>query len=813
MSRTLPQLGSGVLAAVVLAMALGSRPLSASLTALGARPARARAAGTVRVDTTALVFRGDRGQTDVRVPRLDASVRIDGSLDEPGWSRAALLTGFTRYLPQDGLPAQDSTQVRLWYSADALYVGIRAFEVHGTVGASMAARDKIGNDDRVRILLDTYHDARRAFAFGVNAFGVQEDGVRIEGQGKTAGLFTADRSVDPADLTPDFVYQSQGRLTEGGYEVEMRIPFASLRFASSHDQVWGFNIVRRVPHSGRELTWAPVHQGETSFLAQEGTLRGLRDLRRGATMDVNPVATARTEGAPGATGWHYDSPSPSFGLNLRYGVTSDLNLNATVNPDFSQVEADAEQLSFDPRQSLYYAEKRPFFLTGSEHFSVPNNLIYTRRIDNPDVAAKLSGTIRGLSAGVLTAVNAPEPGQTGRSLFDIFRLQGNVGSESTVGLLYTNRIHDSDYNHVVGTDTRLVLGGAYVVSAQGAASFSGDNAGSTWGPLWNLKVERSGRVFGAVASFQAIHPDFRTDAGFLSRTGVVHAAFQPRVTLFGSPESALASVTNSISLYGDWLYEDLFGGRGPESLKMHFTSNVAFRSGWQAGASVLLERFYYPPYLYRDYALLRPGPTGSDTVPFTGTPSLANLDFVVLLATPKWDRFDANLTLIFGRDENFYEWAPADVLIVQGALNWKPTDRLHFEATYARQQYMRPDDHSNVGIRDIPRLKTTYQITRAIYVRLIGQYDSNYQDALRDDTRTGYPIAIRDPSTGTFVRTTQIRSGQLHGDALFAVQPGPGTVLFLGYGADLQEPARFGFGGLRRSADAVFVKLSYLLRM
>lgn len=811
MSRPRPQLGPVVLAATALAAATWGHPLAASIPGTGAA-AYGPAAGISSVsDTAASVYRGDRGQTDVSIPRLDASVRIDGSLDEPAWSRAVLLTGFTSYLPQDGMPAQDSTQVLLWYSSDALYVGIRAFEVHGPVGASMSARDKIGNDDRVRILLDTYHDARRAFAFGVNAFGVQEDGVRIEGQGATAGLFTADRSVDPADLTPDFVYESQGRLTKGGYEVEMRIPFASLRFSSARDQAWGLNIVRRVPHSGRELTWAPVHQGHTSFLAQEGTLRGLHDLRRGATMDINPVATARSQGAPGPTGWRYDSPSPSFGLNLRYGVTSDLNLNATFNPDFSQVEADAQQLSFDPRQSLYYAEKRPFFLTGSEHFSVPNNLIYTRRIDNPDVAAKLSGTIRGLSAGALTALNAPEPGQTGRALFDILRVQGNVGSESTVGLLYTDRIHDSDYNHVVGADTRLVMG-PYVLSAQGAASFSGDTTGSAWGPLWDLKLERSGRVFGATARFQAIHPDFRTDAGFLTRTGVAHATLQPRLTLFGSPGSSIASVTNSIGLYGDWLYEDLFGGGGPEALKLHFNSDMAFRNGWQLGASVLLERFYYPPYLYQDYAILRPGPAGTDTIPFTGTPSLANLDFVVRVATPKWDRFDANLTLIFGRDENFYEWAPADVLIIESALNWKPTDRLHFEATYARQQYMRPDDHSNVGIRDIPRLKTTYQITRAIYVRLIGQYDSNYQDALRDDTRTGFPIAIRDPSTGLFVRTTPLRSGQLHGDALFAVQPGPGTVLFLGYGADLQEPARFGFGSLRRSADVFFVKLSYLLR-
>ncbi|HKK27326.1 MAG TPA: DUF5916 domain-containing protein [Gemmatimonadota bacterium] len=807
---------AATLAALVLG-AIGPRPAGATPTAAPRRGPDPSAAATaapafVRADTTGPTYRGDRGRTEVRIPRLELESRVDGQLDEPAWRRAAVLTGFTRYLPQDGPPAEDSTRVLVWYSNEALHVGIEAFEVHGPVGASRSARDRIGSDDRVRLLIDTEHASRRAYAFGVNAFGVQEDGIRVEGTEGKAGLFDADRSAEPADLTPDFQYESRGRLVPGGYVVEIRIPFSSLRFSSDRRD-WGLNVVRRVPHSGRELTWAPVHQGETSFLAQEGTLTGLSGLHRSSTLDVNPVATARMQGAPAAAGWSYGDPSPDVGLNLRYGVTSDLSLNATYNPDFSQVETDAGQLSYDPRQALYFPEKRPFFLEGSERFSTPNRLVYTRRIDDPVVATKLSGSVAGFSTGVLSALNRPSPGDLHRSVFNVLRAQADVGSESTVGLLYTDRLHGVDYNHVAAADTRLVLGDAYVLSAQAGGSVTKDGGSPRWGPLWDVSLERSGRSFGATASFRAISPDFVTDAGFLSRTGVAHASASPRLTFFGSPSSPLESATTSVVVYGDWLYDDLFGGRGPEALKLHLNADLAFRSGWRTGASVLFERFYYPPYLYADYAIERTTPAGTDTIPFTGTPSIPNLDVVLRTATPHFDRFDAGLTLILGRDENFYEWAPAYIFIANASMNWKPTDRLHFGVTYSRQQYLRFSDRSNVAIRDLPRLKVTYQVTRALYVRLIGEYDSNFRDALRDDTRTGDPILRRDPDTGTYRRTVPERSGRFHTDALFAIQPSPGTALFVGYGTDLQGARRFQVTGLDRTADVFFVKLSYLFRM
>ena len=167
-------------------------------------------------------YSGRDGRTTVAVPRLeDADVSIDGVLGEPVWRQAAVLNGFSEYSPVDGRPATDSTEVLVWYSAHAIYFGIRAFESHGAVHAALANRDRIGNDDWVEILLDTFNDHRQALAFGVNPLGVQSDGTLSESQ---AG------SRDTVDLSADFVYQSKGQVTDTGYEVEIRIPFKSIRY-------------------------------------------------------------------------------------------------------------------------------------------------------------------------------------------------------------------------------------------------------------------------------------------------------------------------------------------------------------------------------------------------------------------------------------------------------------------------------------------------------------------------------------------------------------------------------------------------------
>src|SRR6478672_3860861 len=275
-------------------------------------------AAALGVPAPSATYVGREGQLQVRVPRFEreaANATIDGILDEGVWSQAALLTGFSQFSPQDGIPAHDSTQVLIWYSPTALFVGIRAFEAHGAVHATLADRDKISADDNVQLLIGTFHDQRQAYVFAVNPLGVQMDGMLVENGLGARGSWTptlAGRAS--ADLSQDFVFESKGRLTEYGYEVEVRIPFKSLKYQSAAEQTWDLNVVREVQHSGYEDSWAPALRTNASFLAQSGTIDGLTGLERGVVLDVNPVVTQHVNGAPSTTaGWGYRAETPQLG--------------------------------------------------------------------------------------------------------------------------------------------------------------------------------------------------------------------------------------------------------------------------------------------------------------------------------------------------------------------------------------------------------------------------------------------------------------------------------------------------------------------
>src|SRR5713101_8235618 len=360
-------------------------------------------------------YSGRDHQLDVPIPRLEAEVVIDGDLSDSVWAHAARLTGFSQYSPNDGVPAADSTQVLVWYSASAIYFGIRAFEQHGRPTVTLASRDQIFGDDNVQILLGTFHDAKQVLMFAVNPLGVQGDGSLVEGSNVTAGGFIGSAVVgrEQPDLSPDFVFQSHGRVTDWGYQVEVRIPFKSIRYQPRQPQDWRLNIVREVKHSGFEDSWFPARRASATFIGQSGNLVGLTGMHRGLVVDLHPEATGKASGAPTPSGYQYDLGNPQVGGNIRWGVSDNLTLNGTIKPDFSQVETDAGQLAFDPRQALFFPEKRPFFLEGSELFQVPENLIYTRRIVQLVAAVKLTGTTFGTDIGLLSAVDQKFASATG----------------------------------------------------------------------------------------------------------------------------------------------------------------------------------------------------------------------------------------------------------------------------------------------------------------------------------------------------------------------------------------------------------------
>jgi len=366
------------------------------------------------------------GAPGFEIPRIDQTPTIDGQLDEPAWQRATRLTGFSEYRPVDGQKASDQTEVLIWYSPSALHFGIIAHDSSpGSIRATNADRDNIGLDDSVRIYLDTFNDRRRAFIFGVNPLGVQEDGVQTEGSFNAGRALGVNGSVD---LSPDYQFDSKGRVTSDGYVVEVRIPFKSLRYPSLTGATWGVNILRKTQRTGREDTWTDARR-VASFLAQSGQMAGLSEVQRGVVTEVQPFVTGAANGTrTDATTFSRSSPEVSTGANLRLGFTN-TSVDATLNPDFSQVESDAAQVTVNERFALFFAEKRPFFLEGIELFATPNQLVYTRRIVDPIGGGKVTGKIGKTGFAVLSAL---DQGGARHTWSNIARLRRDVGTMNCV---------------------------------------------------------------------------------------------------------------------------------------------------------------------------------------------------------------------------------------------------------------------------------------------------------------------------------------------------------------------------------------------
>ena len=757
-------------------------------------------------------YAGASGQIRVAVPRLEAAVTIDASLDDPVWTMASRLTGFSQYFPVDGRQAELETEILVWYSPTALHFGVRAHAPRGSVRATLANRDRLTSEDRIEFYLGTYNDGHQALVFGVNPLGVQQDGTLAE-QGRTTG------GREGTDLSPDFVYESRGRLTDYGFEVEVRIPFKTLRYQSADPQDWGLHVIRRVESTGHEYSWVPAQRAAPTFLGQSGSLAGLTQLRRGLVMDLNPVVTARATGAPDATdNWSYDEGA-EFGGNVRWGITPNLTFNSTFNPDFSQVEADASQIVTDPRRALFFPEKRPFFLEGIEQFNTPNQLIYSRRIAAPSAAAKLTGKVSGTTVATMLAFDGSEVSLSGEDnpLFAIARLQRDMGGGSRAGVVFTSRSEPRFANQVVGADTRVVFAGGLALSAQVAGSNTTRDGVSEVAPLWELDLRRAGHHFGFNATFEGVSDEFVASAGFIAQPDVVQVSASPSWTVYGAPGSLIARATGGVRYGVRWIYDDFMAGEDRLDRQVFVTGNVEFKGGWSLNLFSWFESFGYDHRLYQNYALERhlSGGVVDTIVPYPGSGAITNRGLDVVLRTPWVGPFSAVINTTYGNDVNYDEWSPATILFMNSSIQFRPTSQFRVDGTYLLTSYERKTDGTIVSISHIPRLRMEYQMTRAIFVRAVGEYRSSQRDDLRDDGRTNDPILIFDPSDNTYKRSlaqAQQNDG-LRADFLFSYQPVPGTVFFAGYGGSFVDTGRFRFNNLNRTSDGFFLKASYLIRL
>ena len=765
-------------------------------------------------------FSGRENRIRVPVPRIEAAsssapIAVDGRLDEPAWSRAARLTGFSQYQPVDGRAAEDPTEVLVWYAPDAIYFGIRARELHGdVVRATRANRDNITSEDHVQILLDTYNDRRLAFLFGVNALGVQQDGTRSDQFGGGAGGRSAtgggNQNINPldgsVDLNPDYVFESRGRLVEGGYEIEVRIPFKSLPYQDRSEQDWGINVLRRVQHSGFQDVWTPAVRANASFLGQAGTLEGLRDLRRGLVLEVTPTATGRLDGSRSAPGnWHYEEAG-ELGADVRWGIRQNLTLNGTWNPDFSQVEADVGQVLLNERFALFYPEKRPFFLDGLELFDTPNQLIYTRSIVAPRGGAKLAGKVGHTNIATMVVADDSLYSNAGghTPVFGILRLRNDLPGSGTVGAVLTTREDGPDYSRLGGLDLRLYHSKLYYVELQAAQAWTSTNGGSRNGPLLQAVWDRTGRGWGFHYSLQAISPDFNAAAGFVNRTGIINASIFNRLSFYGRPGALVQTIGGFIGVTRLFDYRE--PGDGSFEGGEFINPSATLRGGWQIGGSLNRSYFTYAPGQYTGYTVERTAGAAVDTIPFV-VPDKEDDQWggSLRVTTPTFRQFTATASVSAGRVPIFREAAPGKSLRIDGSIDLRPTSALRATLQVSRLSLNRRRDDSRSSSETIPRLKVEYQVSRALFLRLVGQYSAQKRGAMVD--RQGRPI-LQDG-----VKTAASSSNEFRMDWLFSYRPVPGTLFYLGYGSTMREDQQFRFSDLSRTSDGFFGKLSYVFRL
>jgi hypothetical protein len=773
-------------------------------------------AATLIAHDSAIVYDGRVKHTQVDIPRIDTVINIDGNLSEAVWNRAAHLTGFSQYQPVDGLPAVEPTDVYTWYSPDAIYFGIRAREIHGNVvRATHANRDNIDSEDQVQILLDTDNSRQISFLFGVNPYGVQQDGTRSAqfaggagGPSATGGGF---RTINPlegsVDLNPDYFFESKGRLIDGGYEVEIRIPFKSLRYQDAAVQNWGIHILRRVQHSGFQDTWAPAIRANSNFLAQSGSLKGLHDLKRGLVLEATPTMTAHADRSP-TTGNGTDYLTKSeLGGDIRWGIRQNLTLNGTINPDFSQVEADVGQVLLNERFALFYPEKRPFFLDGLELFDSPNQLIYTRQIVAPTAGAKLTGRIGGLNIASIVSGDDKAYSWDGAHspLFAVSRLRYDFGAAaSSLGGVVTAREDGTDYSRVAAADFRFYHSKLYWAQFQAAHSWTDSALQHTTGSIFQGDWDRTGRGWGFHYTLRSVDPGFKAAAGFVNRVGIVEGRAFNRISFYGEPGALVQTWGAFFGLSGFW--NNGGGGHAVEENTISVTPSATLRGGWQVGGAISQGYFAFDPSLYSEYTI-QTSPTDTTQVgPFVVPPPQSNnIGGSLSVTTPTFRHFTGRGAITRGEVPIFREAAPGNSSRIDASLDVRPTTAIRSSLQFSRLTIDRALDGSRFSSETIPRVKIEYQISPPIFVRLVGQYAARSRSALRDSG--GNPILING-----LLDTGEV-TNQFSTDWLFSYRPVPGTLVYLGYGSTLEEPQAFQFQDLHRTRDGFFGKISYLFRL
>ena len=701
--------------------------------------------------------------------------RIDGQLDDAIWQRAAVITEFVQTSPVEGAPATEDTEVYIAFDSTHLYLAMYAhYSNPGMMRANRVDRDRASfSDDTISVYFDTFLDQQRAFVFTLNGYGVQGDslmgGGRRGGGGFRGG--GSSRGTPRGDSSWDVLFDSSGTLVDDGWTAEMAIPFKSLRYPSGDTHRWGFQIARSIRGKAETVVWSPVSRDVSGFMPQMGLLDGLRGLSTSRNFEILPTVTAIQVGSlDRTTGGFAEERQPEGGLNFKYGLTSNLTLDFTYNPDFSQIESDRPQIEVNRRFPLFFSELRPFFLEGQEVFEIrgPVNLIHTRTIVDPRYGAKITGKIGKTTLGVLVAndeapghVDDPADQAFGRTASSVIaRVRYDLYSESHIGAIVTDREFLDSHSRLVGVDGRFRLNPTtsadfMAITSQNRALDGTESSGE----MFDLGLRHNGRNLSYSISGYSLDPEFDTKVGFVRRRDI--RRMSTSVSYRWWPESWIINWGPSLTHSRNWNFDDVLED---ESTSLRLSASFARNISFNGSVRREMERFGGIDFFKTRYS-------------FSGIVSTS-------LVVSFGGRFNWGQQVRFSGTPFL-----GDSTSGSARLSLRLFSRLQASLNMTTSRLIDPLDQTEVFDVKIFRTQTTYQFTNRFLLRNIMEYN-------------------------TFNRT-------IGANLLFTYRVNSGTVFYLGYDDryrqgdllfdDDGEPLFF-TTDFERTSRAIFTKISYLFR-
>ena len=704
----------------------------------------------------------------LEITRIQNAIIIDGDLTDLEWGQARGTDYFLEIDPGDNLKPLEKTEVKVAYDDQNLYVAFWAFADPKDIRASYQNRDRAWGDDFVAIFLDTYGDANAGTMIGSNPYGIQMD-AKNNGGGNDDPSF-------------DLVYDSKGRITDDGYQVEMAIPFSSLSFPDKNVQEWKIGFYRSLPREKRsQILWGGLDRTNPCFLCQMGTLKGIKGITQRGSFEFLPaIVGSQVSELDQNKMLQKGTALGEASLGIKYSFSSDRVVELTINPDYSQVEADEEQVDVNTTFALFFPEKRPFFNAGNDLIDTWINAIYTRTINNPIASGRMINRGQKNSWYLLSAMDEDSPyiipGEEqsfslsgGRSISNIFRFRRTLDEASFFGFLATDRrMADGDGSgSVVGFDTRYKFNKTYQVEFQTLFSHTkephdsllisnvnfGDNHTFTFdgesftGNAMELEFRRETEHWGLETGYDHRSPAFRADNGFISNNNSRRVYLQSYWVY--TPDKMISKVVGGFHSG----IESNFDGQ----IKTRYTSffgNVMLPRQTRLAVNIITIPYNH----FKNTELtglwkirLRINSQFNKLISFGGSLG-RSIEKVTFLEIPEK-----------GSSNSFSLWT-----------RLKVSDRMQVGGTYENHRMTTLDKKEEYYSGYLTGIRMNYQYNQALSFRLLGQYNDFSQTfqlqplvSYQPSPFTIFYIGSTSNQTMNNLNVDSVRNGQLTGRQLF----------------------------------------------